>query len=75
MLERRRRRKGYGVVPQDTEGGDLELAEGGSGAQETGVTDERDEAWNNLDEEGNTERDGRVESKNGGVGDGSLNGK
>lgn len=36
-LDRRRRRKGYGVVPQDVEGQDLELAL--SGEQETGVVD------------------------------------
>jgi len=35
MLDRRRRAKGYGAVPQDMEGGDLEM-----GAQETGVVGE-----------------------------------
>ncbi|KAL8683044.1 MAG: hypothetical protein Q9186_000954 [Xanthomendoza sp. 1 TL-2023] len=40
MLDRRRRRKGYGIVPQDGEGQDLEL--GSSGALQTGVLDVAD---------------------------------
>ena len=35
MLDRRRRAKGYGVVPQDGDGNDLEL-----GGQESGVVDD-----------------------------------
>lgn len=35
MLDRRRKAKGYGVVPQDGEDGDLEM-----GAQELGVVDD-----------------------------------
>lgn len=41
MLDRRRRKKGYGVVPQgEGEGEDVELGEQGSSGQENGVVSE-----------------------------------
>ncbi|KAL8801914.1 MAG: hypothetical protein Q9182_004148 [Xanthomendoza sp. 2 TL-2023] len=40
MLDRRRRKKGYGIVPQDGEGQDLELRS--SGTLETGALDVAD---------------------------------
>lgn len=59
MLDRRRRAKGYGAVPQ--EGGDLEL-----GAQETGITG--DDGG-----EGSTDGDGRLTPSSGA--DDGLDGK
>lgn len=59
MLDRRRRRKGYGIVPQDAEGQDLEL--GPSGAQETGVVDVGDGS--------SAGEDGRLTPSSAGAGD------
>ena len=53
MLERKRRARGYGVMTQDGEEGDLEL-----GAQESGVTTE-DVG------EGSTDGDGRLTPSSG----------
>lgn len=68
MLERKRRRKGYGVVPQDGEE-DLELAE-----QDVGVVEahEDNEAWDDMGEEESGEGDGegRLTPSSGGAGDG-----
>lgn len=61
MLDRRRRAKGYGVVQQDEEGGDLEM-----GAQESGVTGE--DAG-----EGSTDGDGHLTPSSGA--DDGLDGK
>lgn len=44
MLDRRRTRKGYGVLPPDIGGEDVELAEGGNTIQEDGL----DEIWDEL---------------------------
>ncbi len=67
MLERKRRRKGYGVVPQDGEE-DLELA-----GQEVGVVEahEDNEAWDDMggEESGEGEGEGRITPSSGGVGD------
>lgn len=57
MLDRRRRSKGYGVVPQEGEGEDLEL--GPSERQETGVVD-AGEDWNDLHCVSNADGDGRL---------------
>ncbi|MCJ1454690.1 hypothetical protein MMC28_005043 [Mycoblastus sanguinarius] len=61
MLDRRRRAKGYGVVPQEGEGEDLEL-----GGQESGVTGEDGG-------EGSTDGDGRLTPSSGA--DEGLDGK
>ena len=53
MLDRRRRAKGYGVVQQGEEGGDIEM-----GAQESGVTGE------DLGE-GSTDGDGHLTPSSG----------
>lgn len=45
MLDRRRRRKGYGIVPQDGEGEDVELGE--TIGQQTGVVDTGDD-WDEV---------------------------
>lgn len=67
MLERKRRRKGYGVVPQDGEE-DLELA-----GQEIGVVEahEDTEAWDDMggEESGEGEGEGRLTPSSGGAGD------
>lgn len=55
MLDRRRRKKGYGVVPQDGEGEDIELGEGARGEDESRVVGERDEAWDDIDGGGRVE--------------------
>lgn len=69
MLDRRRRKKGYGVVPQQEAGGgdDLELGEGnGSSAQENGVVEE---GWDEMGGEGSIEGEGRLTSGSTGAGD------
>ncbi|MCJ1424975.1 hypothetical protein MMC29_002863 [Sticta canariensis] len=70
MLDRRRRKKGYGVVTQqDAEGGeDLELGEGGGGSsgQENGVVEE---AWDDMGGEASTEGEGRLTPSSAGVAD------
>ncbi|KAL8942453.1 MAG: hypothetical protein Q9216_001653 [Gyalolechia sp. 2 TL-2023] len=57
MLDRRRRSKGYAVLPQDGEGQDLEL--GPSDRQESGVVD-AGEDWDRLHGVSNAEGDGRL---------------
>lgn len=44
MLDRRRIRKGYGVLPPDVEGEDVELVEGGNRIQDDGL----DETWDEM---------------------------
>lgn len=44
MLDRRRTRKGYGVLPPDGGGEDVELVEGGNRIQD----DELDETWDEM---------------------------
>ncbi|KAL8745062.1 MAG: hypothetical protein Q9190_002774 [Brigantiaea leucoxantha] len=56
MLDRRRRRKGYGVVQQEEAGEDLEL--GASEPQEQGVVDA--EAWDELQGESSAEGEERI---------------
>jgi len=67
MLERKRKRKGYGVVPQDGEE-DLELA-----GQEVGIVEahEDNEAWDDMggEESGEGEGEGRMTPSSGGAGD------
>ncbi|KAL8771726.1 MAG: hypothetical protein Q9209_002917 [Squamulea sp. 1 TL-2023] len=65
MLDRRRRRKGYGMVPQDAEGQDLEL--GPSGAQETGVVD--------IGDGSSADGEGRLTPSSAGAGDDVGGGK
>ncbi|KAI4202153.1 MAG: hypothetical protein LQ348_001542 [Seirophora lacunosa] len=57
MLDRRRRRKGYGVVPQDGEAEDLEL--GPSARQETGVVD-AGEDWDDAHGGSSADGEGRL---------------
>ena len=65
MLERKRRRKGYGMVSQEGDE-DLELA-----GQEQGVVDAHadDEAWDDMGGEESVEGEGRTVPDNGGIGD------
>lgn len=68
MLERKRRRKGYGVVPQDGEE-DVEL-----GPQESGVVDaqEDDEPWDDMgggEDSAHSDGEGRLTPSSGGGGD------
>ncbi|KAL8777988.1 MAG: hypothetical protein Q9213_007614 [Squamulea squamosa] len=65
MLDRRRRRKGYGMVPQDAEGQDLEL--GPTGAQETGVVD--------IGDGSSADGEGRLTPSSAGAGDDVGGGK
>lgn len=60
MLDRRRRKKGYGVVPQDGEVEDIELGGGAREEDETTVGGERDEAWDDMDGGGRVEGESRV---------------
>ncbi|KAL8702653.1 MAG: hypothetical protein Q9201_004178 [Fulgogasparrea decipioides] len=57
MLDRRRRRKGYGVVLQDGEGEDLEL--GPTEGQETGVADVVDD-WDEVHGGSSADGEGRM---------------
>ncbi|KAL8960637.1 MAG: hypothetical protein Q9193_002693 [Seirophora villosa] len=57
MLDRRRRRKGYGVVPQDGEAEDLEM--GPSARQETGVVD-AGEDWDDAHGGSSADGEGRL---------------
>ena len=68
MLERKRRSKGYGVVPQDGEE-DVEL-----GQQESGIVDAHadDEPWDDMggaEDSGHSDGDGRMTPSSGGGGD------
>lgn len=68
MLERKRRRKGYGVVPQEG-AEDVEL-----GPQESGVVNahEDDEPWDDMgagEDSGHSDGDGRMTPSSGGGGD------
>ena len=65
MLERKRRRKGYGIVPQEGDD-DLEMA-----GQEQGVVDVHadDEAWDDMGGEESGEGEGNIMSSDGGAGD------
>ena len=60
MLDRRRAKKGYGVVPQEGEEGDLELGE----RQEEGIVEEQDEVWDDMggEESGDGDGDGLTPS-------------
>ncbi|KAL8690548.1 MAG: hypothetical protein Q9218_004025 [Villophora microphyllina] len=57
MLDRRRRRKGYGIVPQDGEGEDVEL--GPTTGEETGVVDTGDE-WDEVHGGSSVDGEGRM---------------
>lgn len=65
MLDRRRRKKGYGVVPPEG-GEDVELGEGGSSVQENGVVEE---AWDDMGGEESTEAEGRLTPSSASAGD------
>lgn len=74
MLDRRRRSKGYGMVPQDAEGEDLEL--GPTQHQESGVVD-AEEDWDDLHRVSSTDNDGRLTpgSTNASTGEEGADGK
>ncbi|KAL9600990.1 MAG: hypothetical protein Q9219_002812 [cf. Caloplaca sp. 3 TL-2023] len=72
MLDRRRQRKGYGVVPQDGEGEDLEL--GPSERQETGVVD-AGEQWDDIHGESSADGDGRLTPGSASAGEDDGDGK
>lgn len=72
MLDRRRRKKGYGVVSQQEagEGNELELGEGGgSSGQENGIVEE---AWDEMGGEGSTEGEGGLTPGSTSAGDGAV---
>lgn len=56
MLDRRRTRKGYGVLPPDGGGEDVELAEGGNKIQDDGL----DETWDEMGGEDSLESRGEI---------------
>lgn len=58
MLDRRRKKKGYGAVPQDGEGEDIELGEGAGREAESRVGSEGDEAWDDMGGVGSAESEG-----------------
>ena len=62
MLDRRRAKKGYGVIPQDGEERDLELGEGVSSRQESGVIEEQDEVWDDMGGDESGDGDGLTPS-------------
>ena len=62
MLDRRRAKKGYGVIPQEGEEGDLELGEGGSSRQENGIVEVQDEVWDDMGGEESGDGDGLTPS-------------
>lgn len=68
MLDRRRKKKGYGAIPQEGGADDLELGEGGSAAQETGVVQGR-EVWDETGGDGSAEEDGRLTPSSADAGD------
>lgn len=72
MLDRRRRRKGYGVVPQDGEGEDLEL--GPSERQESGVT-AAGEDWDEVHGGSSADGEGRLTPGSASTGEDNGQGK
>ncbi|KAL8874459.1 MAG: hypothetical protein Q9174_000204 [Haloplaca sp. 1 TL-2023] len=66
MLERRRRRKGYGMVPQAGEDEDLEM--GPTGTQETGLVDAGDE-WDEMHGGSGAEGEERLAPSTAGAGE------
>lgn len=58
MLDRRRKKKGYGAVPQDGEGEDIELGQGIGREAESRVVSEGDEAWDEMGAAGSMEGEG-----------------
>ena len=65
MLDRRRRKKGYGAVPQDGEREDIEL---GEGVAESRVDGDRDEAWDDMGGAGTVEGEGGLTPNSANVG-------
>jgi hypothetical protein len=59
MLDRRRAKKGYGVLPQE---GDVELSAGGSSRQENGIVEGQDEVWDDMGGEESGDGDGLTPS-------------
>lgn len=68
MLDRRRRKKGYGALPQDGEGEDIELGEGATREAEGRVGSEGDEAWDDMGGAGSVEGDGGLTPNSADVG-------
>lgn len=56
MLDRRRIRKGYGILPPDGGGDDVELVEGGNKTQDYGW----DETWDEMGGEDSLESRGET---------------
>lgn len=67
MLDRRRRKKGYGAVPQDGEGEDIELGEGAGREAESRVG-EGDEAWDDMGGAGSVAGEDELTPKSADVG-------
>ena len=67
MLDRRRKRKGYGAVPQ--EGVDLELGEGGGSGQEIGIVEDEGDAWDAMEAEDSVNGEAGVTPSSGSLGD------
>ncbi len=60
MLDRRRRKKGYGIIPQDGEAEDIELGDGVAREVQSGDGIEGDEAWDDMGGEGSPEGENRL---------------
>jgi hypothetical protein len=60
MLDRRRRKKGYGIIRQDGEGEDIELGDGVAREVQSGDGDEGDEAWDDMGGEGSPKGENRL---------------
>lgn len=58
MLDRRRAKKGYGILPQGGEEADLELGETDISRQENGIVDEGEEVWDEMGGEESADGDG-----------------
>lgn len=69
MIDRRRKKKGYGVVPQDGEGADIELGEGAGGEEGSRVGGEGEEPWDDLVGGGSMEGEGGLKPNSDDVGD------
>ena len=69
MLDRRRRKRGYGVVPQEGEGEDIELGQGVRGEEEGRASGDREEPWDDIGGEGAVEGDGKLTPSSADTGD------
>lgn len=69
MLDRRRKKKGYGVVPQEGDGDDIELGEGARREEENEVGNDRDEPWDDMGIQGSEEGGNKLTPSSADTGD------